>query len=87
MPGRIEVEPDALIAAGQIVLAAGEQLGALSEAVKPMVAEGLASGFDLAGFNMGVQYGRQSQEFTNTLAGAAIGLLLPARFSDTPVRK
>ncbi|MCX8554111.1 hypothetical protein OS121_03215 [Mycolicibacterium mucogenicum] len=71
MPGRIEVEPDALIAAGQIVLAAGEQLGALSEAVKPMVAEGLASGFDLAGFNMGVQYGRQSQEFTNTLAGAA----------------
>ncbi len=71
MPGRIEVEPDALIAAGQIVLAAGEQLGALSEAVKPMVAEGLASGYDLAGFNMGVQYGRQSQEFTNTLANAA----------------
>lgn len=71
MPGRIEVEPDALIAAGQIVLTAGEQLSALSEAVKPMVAEGLASGFDLAGFNMGVQYGRQSQEFTNTLAGAA----------------
>jgi len=71
VPGRIEVEPDALIAAGQIVLAAGEQLGALSEAVKPMVADGLASGIDLAGFNVGVQYGRQSQEFTNALAGAA----------------
>lgn len=71
VPGRIEVEPDALIAAGQLVLTAGEQLSALSEAVKPMVADGLASGFDLAGFNAGVQYGRQSQEFTNALANAA----------------
>ena len=71
MPGRVEVEPDALIAAGQIVLTTGEQLSALSEAVKPMVADGLASGMDLAGFNVGVQYGRQSQEFTNALANAA----------------
>ncbi|MEZ0341540.1 hypothetical protein ACAG25_16330 [Mycobacterium sp. pV006] len=80
---RIEVEPDALVAAGQHMGSMGSQLRMLSDALGAALGGGIASGVDPAGLNFGMKYGRQAQEFTNAIADAAnafsaVGLLLEA---------
>ena len=80
---RIEVEPQALIAAGQQTAAVGAQLGRLSEALGAALASGIASGADPAGWNFGLKYGHQAQAFAEAVADAAdafttVGLLLEA---------
>ncbi|MGE2837131.1 hypothetical protein [Mycobacterium sp. SMC-4] len=80
---RIEVEPDALIGAGQRMGSLGSQLRMLSDALGAALGGGIASGLDPAGVNFGMKYGRQAQEFANAIADAAnaftsVGLLLEA---------
>lgn len=80
---RIEVEPQALIAAGALIKSAGEQLAALSDALSAAFSSGLASGVDGAGMVFGLQYEQQAEQFAKTLAGSAtafknIGFMLEA---------
>ncbi|MUM34031.1 hypothetical protein FZI93_21115, partial [Mycobacterium sp. CBMA361] len=70
---RIEVEPQALIAAGALIKSAGEQLAALSDALGAAFSSGLASGIDGAGMVFGLTYDRQAEQFAETLAKTATG--------------
>lgn len=67
----IEVDPDALIAAGKQMGSLGTQLGMLSDALGQLVSGGIASGTDPAGLNFGLKYGDQAQEFADGLADGA----------------
>ncbi|WP_111511626.1 WXG100 family type VII secretion target [Mycobacterium kyogaense] len=80
---RIEVDPEALIAAGQQTGAIGAQLARLSDALGTALAGGISSGMDPAGMNFGLKYGHQAGEFTSAVADAAnafnaVGMLLQA---------
>jgi hypothetical protein len=80
---RIEVDPEALIAAGQQTGALGGQLARLSDALSSALGGGISSGLDPAGMNFGMKYGHQAGEFTSAVADAAnaftsVGLLLEA---------
>lgn len=80
---RIEVDPEALIAAGQQTGAIGAQLARLSDALGAALGGGISSGMDPAGMNFGLKYGRQAGEFTSAVADAAnafasVGMLLQA---------
>ena len=80
---RIEVDPEALIAAGQQTGALGGQLARLSDALSSALGGGISSGMDPAGMNFGLKYGHQAGEFTSAVADAAnafssVGLLLEA---------
>lgn len=80
---RIEVDPDALIGAGQQMGSLGTHLGMLSDALGSVVSHGIASGTDPAGLNYGLEYGDKAQEFADGLADAAnaftsVGLMLEA---------
>lgn len=68
---RIDVEPDALISAGEQIASLGRHLAALSDASGQIVSSGIASGTDPAGLNFGLEYGDQAQEFANAVAKAA----------------
>lgn len=80
---RIEVDPEALVAAGRQMASLGSQLGRLSDALGAALAGGIASGTDPAGLNFGMKYGRQAQDFAEAVAEAAdafttVGLLVEA---------
>ncbi|MFB1294289.1 TNT domain-containing protein [Mycobacterium sp. pW049] len=80
---RIEVDPEALIAAGQQTGAIGAQLAQLSDALGAALGGGISSGMDPAGMNFGLKYGHQAGEFTSAVADAAnafasVGMLLQA---------
>ena len=80
---RIEVDPAALIAAGQQTGALGAQLGRLSAALGSALSGGISSGMDPAGLNFGMKYGHQASEFASAVADAAnafssVGMLLEA---------
>ena len=80
---RIEVDPEALIAAGRQMASLGSQLGRLSDALGAALSGGIASGTDPAGLNFGMKYGRQAQDFAEAVAEAAdafttVGLLVEA---------
>lgn len=80
---RIEVDPEALIAAGQQTGAIGAQLAQLSDALGAALGGGISSGVDPAGMNFGLKYGHQAGEFTSAVADAAnafasVGMLLQA---------
>ncbi|WP_024447296.1 TNT domain-containing protein [Mycolicibacterium iranicum] len=80
---RIEVDPEALIAAGQQTGAIGAQLAQLSDALGAALGGGISSGMDPAGLNFGLKYGHQAGEFTSAVADAAnafasVGMLLQA---------
>lgn len=80
---RIEVEPEVLIRAGKAVGSLGEQLGALSDALGAALGSGIASGTDPPGLDFGLKYGRQAQQFADTVAQAAnayksVGYILEA---------
>lgn len=80
---RIEVDPQVLIRAGESMLSLGNQLDMLMGALGPMLSSGIASGIDLAGLAMALDYGDLTQEFSNTLANGAntfkiVGLRLQA---------
>lgn len=80
---RIEVDPEALIAAGQQTGAIGSQLARLSDALGAALGGGISSGMDPAGMNFGLKYGHQAGEFTSAVADAAnafnaVGMLLQA---------
>ncbi len=80
---RIEVDPAALIAAGQQTGALGAQLGRLSDALGSALSGGISSGMDPAGLNFGMKYGHQASEFASAVADAAnafssVGMLLEA---------
>ncbi|MBI5339048.1 MAG: hypothetical protein HZB45_15315 [Mycolicibacterium rufum] len=80
---RIEVDPEALIAAGRQTGALGGQLARLSDALGAAMGGGISSGMDAAGLNFGMKYGRQAGEFTSAVADAAnaftsVGMLLEA---------
>ncbi|WP_277243519.1 glycohydrolase toxin TNT-related protein [Mycolicibacterium obuense] len=80
---RIEVDPEALIAAGQQTGAIGSQLARLSDALGAALGGGISSGMDPAGLNFGLKYGHQAGEFTSAVADAAnafnsVGMLLQA---------
>ncbi|MDG4668288.1 hypothetical protein [Mycobacterium sp. 236(2023)] len=80
---RIEVDPEALIAAGQQTGAIGAQLAQLSDALGAALGSGISSGMDPAGMNFGLKYGHQAGEFTSAVADAAnafasVGRLLQA---------
>ncbi|TRW88846.1 hypothetical protein FK535_00745 [Mycolicibacterium sp. 018/SC-01/001] len=80
---RIEVDPEALIAAGQQTGAIGAQLARLSDALGAALGGGISSGMDPAGMNFGLKYGHQAGEFTSAVADAAnafnaVGMLLQA---------
>ncbi len=81
--GRIEVDPDVLINAGTRVESLGTQLAALSDSLGTALASGIASGADTAGLSFALGYGRQAQDFANTLAAGAnsfkaVGYMLQA---------
>lgn len=69
--GRIEVDPEVLLRAGQRMGSLGTQLAMLSSALGAVLGSGIASGMDPAGAAFGFQYGRQAQEFADGLASAA----------------
>ncbi len=80
---RIEVDPEALIAAGRQTGALGGQLARLSDALGAALGGGISSGMDPAGLNFGMKYGHQAGEFTSAVADAAnaftsVGMLLEA---------
>ncbi|WP_163720946.1 WXG100-like domain-containing protein [Mycolicibacterium psychrotolerans] len=80
---RIEVDPDALIAAGRQTGALGGQLARLSDALGAALGGGISSGMDPAGLNFGMKYGHQAGAFTSAVADAAnaftsVGTLLEA---------
>ncbi|WP_193043933.1 toxin glutamine deamidase domain-containing protein [Mycolicibacterium baixiangningiae] len=80
---RIEVDPNALVAAGKQMGLLGTQLGMLSDALGQVVSGGIASGTDPAGLDFGLKYGDQAQEFATGLADAAnafksVGFMLEA---------
>ncbi|OKH73292.1 hypothetical protein EB72_19370 [Mycobacterium sp. SWH-M1] len=80
---RIEVDPEALIAAGQQTGAIGSQLARLSDALGASLGGGISSGMDPAGLNFGLKYGHQAGAFTSAVADAAnafnsVGMLLQA---------
>lgn len=80
---RIEVDPDALIAAGRQTGALGGQLARLSDALGAALGGGISSGIDPAGLNFGMKYGQQAGDFTSAVADAAnaftsVGMLLEA---------
>ncbi|WP_053194607.1 glycohydrolase toxin TNT-related protein [Mycolicibacterium goodii] len=68
---RIEVDPQVLIRAGQSMSSLGKQLDMLMGALGPMLSSGIASGIDLAGLAMALEYGDLAQQFSDTLAGGA----------------
>ncbi|MBU8809937.1 hypothetical protein KL953_13705 [Mycolicibacterium goodii] len=68
---RIEVDPQVLIRAGQSMSSLGKQLDMLMGALGPMLSSGIASGIDLAGLAMALEYGDLTQKFSDTLAGGA----------------
>ena len=81
--GRIEVDPDVLINAGQRVESLGTQLATLCDSLGTALASGIASGADTAGLSFALGYGRQAQDFANTLAAGAnsfksVGYMLQA---------
>ena len=65
---RIEVDPEALVAAGRQMASLGSQLGRLSDALGAALSGGIASGTDPAGLNFGMKYGRQAQDFAEAVA-------------------
>ncbi|MBB5165774.1 PE domain-containing protein [Mycobacterium sp. AZCC_0083] len=69
--GRIEVDPEVLLRAGQKMSSIGAQLDALSGALGAALGSGIASGWDPAGAHFGLTYGDEAQAFANTLAEAA----------------
>lgn len=80
---RIEVDPEALIAAGRQTGALGGQLARLSDALGAALGGGISSGMDPAGLNFGMKYGHQAGAFTSAVADAAnaftsVGMLLEA---------
>lgn len=65
------------------MLSLGNQLDMLMGALGPMLSSGIASGIDLAGLAMALDYGDLTQKFSNTLANGAntfktVGLRLQA---------
>ncbi|AFM19642.1 hypothetical protein Mycch_4950 [Mycolicibacterium chubuense NBB4] len=80
---RIEVDPEALIAAGRHTGSLGSQLGRLSGALGGALSSGIASGMDPAGLDFGLEYGHRASEFAAAVADAAnaftaVGQLLEA---------
>lgn len=80
---RIEVEPNVLVQSGKQLGSIGSQLGQLSDALAAALGSGIASGFDPAGANFGMKYGRQAQEYADALAKATdahniVGYMLEA---------
>jgi hypothetical protein len=69
--GRIEVDPEVLLRAGQRIASMGTQLDMLSGALGAALGSGIASGMDPAGLDFGLKYGHQAQDFANALADAA----------------
>ncbi|MDT5068664.1 MAG: hypothetical protein QOK02_4819, partial [Mycobacterium sp.] len=69
--GRIEVDPEVLLRAGQRIGSIGTQLDALSASLGAALGSGVASGWDPAGAHFGLTYGDAAQEFAKTLAAAA----------------
>jgi hypothetical protein len=69
--GRIEIDPEVLLRAGQKMSSIGTQLDALSTALGAALGSGIASGWDPAGAHFGLVYGDEAQTFANTLAEAA----------------
>ncbi|WP_173010181.1 toxin glutamine deamidase domain-containing protein [Mycolicibacterium sp. P9-64] len=69
--GRIEVDPEVLLRAGQKVGWIGAQLDALSTSLGAALGSGIASGWDPAGAHFGLTYGDSAQKFADTLAEAA----------------
>ncbi|MCW2559943.1 MAG: hypothetical protein JWP55_3907, partial [Mycobacterium sp.] len=69
--GRIEVDPEVLLRAGQRMSSIGAQLDALSGALGAALGSGIASGWDSAGANFGLTYGDDAQKFADALAWAA----------------
>lgn len=83
MGGRIEVDPEVLLRAGQRIASMGTQLDMLSGALGAALGSGIASGMDPAGLDFGLKYGHQAQDFANALADAAnafksVGYMLEA---------
>jgi hypothetical protein len=68
--GRIEVDPEVLVRAGQKLSWIGAQLDALSTALGAALGSGVASGWDPAGAHFGLTYGDSAQSFADTLAKA-----------------
>jgi hypothetical protein len=80
---RIEVEPDVLIRAGQRLTTVGTQLGMIADLTKPMLSNGIASGFDLPGLNFALEYSDDAGVLAETLAAGAnsvkaVGLMIQA---------
>ncbi|MCV7252051.1 PE domain-containing protein [Mycobacterium hackensackense] len=69
--GRIDVDPDVLIDAGKRVESLGSQLGMLCDSLSSALGGGISSGADTAGLSFALDYGRQAQDFADTLAKAA----------------
>jgi PE family protein len=69
--GRIEVDPEVLLRAGQRTGSIGTQLDMLSGALGAALGSGIASGMDPAGMSFGFEYGRAAQKFADALADAA----------------
>jgi hypothetical protein len=69
--GRIEVDPEVLLRAGQRMSSIGAQLDALSGALGAALGSGIASGWDPAGAHFGLTYGDDAQKFADALAWAA----------------
>lgn len=69
--GRIEVDPEVLLRAGQRMSSIGTALDALSGALGAALGSGIASGWDPAGAHFGLTYGDDAQKFADALAWAA----------------
>ncbi|WP_081809303.1 toxin glutamine deamidase domain-containing protein [Mycobacterium sp. URHB0044] len=69
--GRIEIDPEVLLRAGQRMSSIGTQLDALSTALGAALGSGIASGWDPAGAHFGLTYGDDAQKFADALAWAA----------------
>ncbi len=69
--GRIDVDPDVLIDAGKRSNRSGHNWGMLCDSLSSALGSGISSGADTAGLSFALDYGRQAQDFADTLAKAA----------------